>query len=76
MFLKCIDDFNLIQLNDVLSDLILTNNPDMCSEVSKCDIYFTSDHAILLFDIHKIQKKPELKTTAKLRGLKLNILGT
>ena len=53
VFLKCIDDLNLVQLNKVLSnvhghilDLILTNNPHMCSDVSKCDIDFTSDHEV------------------------------
>ena len=52
-------------LNKILSnvhghilDFILTNNPYMSSDVSKCDIDFTSDHEVLLFDIHQIQKKP------------------
>ena len=61
MFLKCVEDFNFVQLNNVPStvhnhvlDLVLSNTPEMYSAVEKCDINFTSDHAVLEFSIHKI----------------------
>jgi hypothetical protein len=59
MFLKCIDDFNFVQLIGIPSnthgnilDLVLSNTQDLISEVAKCYVDFTSDHSVISFSIN------------------------
>ena len=42
-------------------DLVLTNNPDLYSVVSKCDIDFTSDHTVLMFNVYKMESQAVCK---------------
>ena len=65
-FLDVLSAFSLAQINEVPSnvqgnilDLILTNTPDLYSDVMKLPCDFTSDHAVLYcaMSLHKHPKK-------------------
>ena len=64
MFLLFLTDFHFVQQNGIAStvhgnvlDLVLSNSPEIYSDVDKCDVDFTTDHAVLCLSIKKT--KPE-----------------
>jgi hypothetical protein len=62
-FINCLNDFNLIQMNNVLSntkshilDLVISNTPELFSEVANANVDFNTDHTVLSFTLKAVSK--------------------
>ena len=71
-YLQLVGGYNLVQMNEVPStchcnilDLVSSNTPELYSTVDKCEVKFTSDHAVLRFSINHLithrQREPKRK---------------